>query len=195
MCGLCTYVLHHRTGSTTHFHDGGNNVTFLTGIFQTILPEITHTIKDVAHKAAQHAEWGGDVTHMGIRSVQYLSFYKAGLKAHREETKRRIQVTELDCIQRRILSVFHCMHVFCSVLFNMRQLLYPWLVKYDTPHTLNYAPLSLVQEKEDQGAFIIFPDQVRTLRIATAIVFVFYGFLCCTALCERYPIVAVRICM
>ena len=79
----------YRTNSMYHFHDGGSNVTYLTGIFQTMFPELESKVRIIAQKALDRAEWKGDMSHYGIRSVQYLSFYKAGLKAHRATLKEK----------------------------------------------------------------------------------------------------------
>jgi hypothetical protein len=78
-----------RTGTTEYFHDGGSNVTYLTGIFQELLPDLDQGIRAVAQKAIERADWDADMRHLGIRSVQHLSFYKAGLKEYRQDTKRR----------------------------------------------------------------------------------------------------------
>jgi hypothetical protein len=76
-----------RTNYIESFHDGGSNVTYLTGIFQKLLPDIERSIRTIAQKAIAQADWSGDISKLGIRSVQHLSFYKPGLKAHRQEKK------------------------------------------------------------------------------------------------------------
>jgi hypothetical protein len=77
----------YRTNYIESFHDGGSNVTFLTGIFQKLLPDVERSIRTIAQKAIAQASWTGDMSQLGIRSVQHLSFYKPGLKAHRQEKK------------------------------------------------------------------------------------------------------------
>jgi len=72
-----------------HFHDGGSNVTYLTGLFQTTFPELDRKIRTIGQKSIARAEWTGDLSQLGIRSVQYLSFYKPGLKAHRVAIKEK----------------------------------------------------------------------------------------------------------
>jgi hypothetical protein len=76
-----------RTNYIESFHDGGSNVTYLTGIFQQLLPDVERSIRTIAQKAIAQADWSGDMSQLGIRSVQHLSFYKPGLKAHRQEKK------------------------------------------------------------------------------------------------------------
>ena len=64
-------------------------MTYLTGLFQTSFPELDRKIRTIGQKAIARAEWTGDLSQLGIRSVQYLSFYKPGLKAHRVALKEK----------------------------------------------------------------------------------------------------------
>lgn len=45
-------------------------------------------VRTIAQKAIERAGWEGDMSQYGIRSVQYLSFFKEGLKEYRQEQKR-----------------------------------------------------------------------------------------------------------
>jgi len=90
---MLAFILH-RTNSMYHFHDGGSNVTYLTGIFQSLFPELESKVRMITQKALERAEWKGDMSQYGIRSVQYLSFYKAGLKAHRATLKEKKESKE-----------------------------------------------------------------------------------------------------
>ena len=82
----------YRTGQTEYIHDGGSNVTYLTGIFQQLLPDLAEILRNTGQQALARAEWEGDFNHLGIRSVQYLSFYKAGIKQYRQEKKLEQQL-------------------------------------------------------------------------------------------------------
>ena len=73
-------------------------MTYLTGIFQQMLPDIEQKIRSVAQKAATYAEWDSDIMSNGIRSVQYLSFYKPGLKTYRQELKKKLLEKEDNAV-------------------------------------------------------------------------------------------------
>jgi len=85
-------MLHFNRSADKHQQQhGGSNVTYLTGIFQHFLPDMRHSIRDNMRKAFKKADWVGqyDLDRLGIRSVQYLSYEKAGLKAHMEKVRAR----------------------------------------------------------------------------------------------------------
>ena len=88
-------IIHFHRSSDKHQHrHGGSNVTYLTGMFQHFLPDMRHTLRDNMQKAFRRADWADDLDRLGIRSVQYLSFEKAGLKAHMEGVRARKEAVQ-----------------------------------------------------------------------------------------------------
>lgn len=69
-------------------------MTYLTGMFQHFLPDMRRTLRDNMRKAFRRADWTDDLDRLGIRSVQYLSFEKAGLKAHMEGVRARKEAAQ-----------------------------------------------------------------------------------------------------
>jgi len=77
-----------RTISPKHFEDrafdsngygGGNNVTFLHGYFQHILPELfNHIMNNIVAPAAETAGWRPYPGHLGIRCIEKLDYYTGG---------------------------------------------------------------------------------------------------------------------
>jgi len=77
-----------RSTSPDHFEDrafdsngygGGNNVTFLHGYFQHILPELlNHIIDNIVITAAETAGWRPYPGHLGIRCIEKLDYYTGG---------------------------------------------------------------------------------------------------------------------
>ncbi len=77
-----------RKISPEHFEDrafdsngygGGNNVTFLHGYFQHILPELfSHIINNIVISAAETAGWRPYPGHLGIRCIEKLDYYTGG---------------------------------------------------------------------------------------------------------------------
>lgn len=84
----------HRSSDKYQHRHGGSNVTYLTGMFQHFLPDMRHTLRDNMRKAFRRADWTDDIDRLGIRSVQYLSFEKAGLKAHMEGVRARKEAAQ-----------------------------------------------------------------------------------------------------
>ena len=59
-------------------YGGGNNVTYIGGFFEAVLPELTSRILDVATAAASHAGWYPHPRHLGFRCVELLEYYTGG---------------------------------------------------------------------------------------------------------------------
>ena len=59
-------------------YGGGNNVTYIGGFFEQVLPELTSRILDVATAAARHAGWYPHPRHLGFRCVELLEYYTGG---------------------------------------------------------------------------------------------------------------------
>lgn len=60
-------------------YGGGNNVTFLHGYFQHILPELfNHIMNNVVILAAETAGWRPYPGHLGIRCIEKLDYYTGG---------------------------------------------------------------------------------------------------------------------
>ena len=59
-------------------YGGGNNVTYMNGFMQKILPELTDHIRHIAVLAAEKAGWRPYPQHLGIRCIERLDYYTGG---------------------------------------------------------------------------------------------------------------------
>lgn len=62
----------------TSGYGGGNNVTYIGGFVEAILPELAHHILDVAAASTQSAEWYPHPRHLGFRCIEILEYYQGG---------------------------------------------------------------------------------------------------------------------
>jgi len=69
---------------------GGSNVTYLTGVFQHLLPDIHTKIVSKAQEAARQGSkhWDVPLDTLGVRSVQFLSFENVVRRLSDAERKR-----------------------------------------------------------------------------------------------------------
>lgn len=88
-----------------NYTHGGSNITFLTGVFQKVLPEVLDKIVSSAHEPMLESKqdtggfWFSPLRGLGVRSVQFLSFVniKAKLtKEQRREIRYRKFLAEKD---------------------------------------------------------------------------------------------------
>lgn len=76
-----------------NFTHGGSNITFLTGAFQQVLPEILDKIISSAHqpmlegKQESAGYWFSPLRGLGVRSVQFLSFINIKAKLTKEQRR------------------------------------------------------------------------------------------------------------
>lgn len=85
---LCACVRHFNSN---HFQSrpfdsqGGNNVTYLNGFAQLILPDLVEHVRSVVSLAADKVGWRPHPLHLGIRCVEALSYSSGGeLSLHQD---------------------------------------------------------------------------------------------------------------
>ena len=59
-------------------YGGGNNVTYVGGYVQAILPNLMNQILRVAAHAAEQASWRPHLHHVGVRCIETLEYDKGG---------------------------------------------------------------------------------------------------------------------
>ena len=59
-------------------YGGGNNVTYMNGFMQIILPELVGHIRHITILAAEKAGWRPYPLHLGIRCIETLNYYTGG---------------------------------------------------------------------------------------------------------------------
>jgi len=59
-------------------YGGGNNVTYLGGFFEVILPDLTNRIIEVATEGTTLAGWLPHPRHLGIRCIELLEYERNG---------------------------------------------------------------------------------------------------------------------
>lgn len=67
----------------------GSNVTYMTGIFQTILPTIQQKLIVASNFGFKRNRIDDNMDNYGIRSVQYVSFEGEGIQAYKDALKAR----------------------------------------------------------------------------------------------------------
>lgn len=64
---------------------GGSNVTYLTGIFQSVLPDVSRNILHTVQSALKEADWAESRKVFGIRHVYFTSFEGKSLAEHQAD--------------------------------------------------------------------------------------------------------------
>mmetsp|Transcript_36138 Transcript_36138/g.36813 ORF Transcript_36138/g.36813 Transcript_36138/m.36813 type:complete len:371 (+) Transcript_36138:50-1162(+) len=68
-------------------YGGGNNVTFVGGFFQRILPNIFSRMKDNFDMAAEYAGWRPYPRHLGVRCIETLEYIESGELIYHEDSE------------------------------------------------------------------------------------------------------------
>jgi len=74
-----------RRDFSDHGYGGGNNVTYIGGFFQKVLPKLLIRLKNVFAEAAEYAGWRPYARHLGIRCIETLEYIESGELIYHED--------------------------------------------------------------------------------------------------------------